>query len=447
MDLDGKRVLIMGLGRFGGGLGVTRFCARRGANCLVTDLATQDQLTGALEDLQDLIRDGTVELRLGGHNVSDFTTCDLVIANPAVPEPWNNRFLRAANAAGIPVTTEIALLVRSLPNRNNTVGITGTAGKSTTTAMLAEALRSTGRTVHVGGNLGGSLLNTTISPSDPVLLELSSAQLHWIRESTPDTEGNHWTPAHAVVTSFAPNHLDWHGSMNHYESCKRSMLPARAATDTLTVPHELTHWHRGTGRALSTPETDNLPVAVIGEHNQHNARLALAAARAILHNADTPTIEHARDAIADFPGLPHRLSLVHQHAGVRWYNDSKCTTPKGAELALRALRPHTQGVIHLIVGGHDKHIDLSPVLAAAHQSSAHIYAIGQTAQAILRLADTHAVRAHHSQTLERAVEQIRSALRPGDAVLLSPACASWDQFVHFEQRGDRFTQLAKGPAP
>src|SRR6266550_4399284 len=127
-DLSGKRVTVMGLGRFGGGLGVARFLAAQGADVLVTDQEPEEKLRDAVAKLRELIDTGAVRLRLGGHNVSDFTTCDLVVANPAVTRPWENRFLRAAGAAGIPITTEIELTVERLPDRGRVIGVTGTAG-------------------------------------------------------------------------------------------------------------------------------------------------------------------------------------------------------------------------------------------------------------------------------------------------------------------------------
>ncbi|MFG0275264.1 MAG: hypothetical protein ACF8QF_09420, partial [Phycisphaerales bacterium] len=163
-DLSGTRVTLMGLGRFGGGLGAARWLVSQGADVRITDMAGEEALAGPLEQLRDLIDAGAVSLRLGGHNVADFTDTDLVVANPAVPKPWENRFLRAAEAAGVKITTEIRLLVERLPSRDRTIGVTGTAGKSTTTAMIAHILkkslpeREPDARVWLGGNIGGSRL-------------------------------------------------------------------------------------------------------------------------------------------------------------------------------------------------------------------------------------------------------------------------------------------------
>ncbi len=181
IDPAGQRVTVMGLGRFGGGVGVTRWLVQHTARVLVTDLQPQEDLRESLAQLSPLIDDGSVQLRLGKHIQTDFTTCDLVVANPAVPVPWNNSFLKAGRGAGVPITTEIRLLVERL-NRQRVIGVTGTAGKSTTAAMTHHILTEIGTASHLGGNIGGSLLNQLGESQlrDWIVLELSSAMLHWL---------------------------------------------------------------------------------------------------------------------------------------------------------------------------------------------------------------------------------------------------------------------------
>jgi UDP-N-acetylmuramoylalanine--D-glutamate ligase len=231
-DLSGRRVTVMGLGRFGGGLGVTRWLVGRGADVLVTDLEPEAKLADSVRPLEDLINKGRVTLRLGGHNVSDFTTCDLVVANPAVPKPWDNRFLKAAEAAGIPVTTEMGLTIGSLPDRAHVIGVTGTAGKSTTSAMIAHILSACGYHAVLAGNIGGSLLESLdqIGPRTWVVLELSSFMLHWL---------DGWSPRVAAITNISPNHLDWHGSFEHYRNSKLKLLRWQHAGDTALLGEEV----------------------------------------------------------------------------------------------------------------------------------------------------------------------------------------------------------------
>ncbi len=481
LDLAGKRVTVMGLGRFGGGVGVARFLASPPNDCqvLVTDLDPPDKLAEPLKQIDDLVRTGRVTLRLGGHNVSDFTTTDLVVANPAVPKPWENRFLRAATAAGIPITTEIRLLVERLPNRAHTLGVTGSAGKSTTSSMIAHALakHQPTRRVHLGGNIGGSLLSSldSISPDDFVVLELSSAMLYWLSAGVGYPEAQGWSPSVAVLTNIAPNHIDWHGSVEHYAASKHGIWNYQdAARDRVVTPMletdpllgdipraRTTFLPTGYERLLLDP---SLKLAVPGLHNRKNAALAAAAcalalnrgtgvAEASVHNGEHVT-ESARvlsRRLAGFAGLAHRLQLVGAFNAVGYYNDSKCTTPDSALLALSAFSAEQGGPglgrVHLIAGGYDKGSDLSPIGKAA-ASLAALYTIGVTGPAIAAAARGTGVppvlpsNVFECGTLDAAVREAARRARPGDVVLLSPACASWDQFTNFEARGEAFAALA-----
>jgi UDP-N-acetylmuramoylalanine--D-glutamate ligase len=430
MHLESKNITVMGLGRFGGGAGVTRWLCNQGAQVLLTDLEPADKLQASLASIQGLIDAGQVALRLGEHNISDFTTADLVVANPAVPKPWDNRFLRAAAAANIPITTEIRLLVERLPSRN-VVAITGSAGKSTTTAMIHHILKSTGRPTVLGGNIGGSLLNEPITPDTLVVLELSNAMLYWLGEAAP---GCTWSPHIAVVTNISPNHIDWHGSFEHYQQSKQRILTHLQPGDTAILGDSVAHWPTPpnvTRLTISTPLS--APLSVPGPHNQLNAAMAVAAACAL-----DPTLsqDQAARAVQSYPGLPHRLQLVTTRNDIRYYNDSKSTTPESCLLAVRAFGDQARRV-HLIAGGYDKKSDLTPIAALAPQL-AGLYTIGVTGPAIAAAAPG----ATPCGTLDAAMHAIHQRALPGDIVLLSPGCASWDQYENYESRGSHFTQLA-----
>jgi UDP-N-acetylmuramoylalanine--D-glutamate ligase len=434
-EFAGRRVTVMGLGRFGGGAGVTRWLASQGADVLVTDLEPEERLSEALAALGDLIDAGTVTLRLGGHNVSDFTTCDVVVANPAVPRPWENRYLRAAQAAGIPVTTEIGLVIERA-RRERVVGVTGSAGKSTTAAMIAHALRECGQPVALGGNIGGSLLGDVeaLDGGVWVVLELSSAMLHWIDQ---------WSPHIAVVTGFAANHLDWHRDVKHYEESKQRILQWQQAGDVAVLAEEVAAWPVATGvRRIVVPKGARCGgLLVPGHHNEVNAALAIAACRAL----GAPGVDEDAwaDALGRFGGLPHRLEFVGEVGGARFYNDSKSTTPQATLAGVEAFAPArvagTGGAVHLIAGGYDKGGDLGLIAALAPKLGG-LYTIGATGK---RLAATAPGSASECGTLERAVELAFSRVRAGDIVLLSPGCASWDQFPHYEARGERFRALVR----
>ncbi|MCC6680704.1 MAG: UDP-N-acetylmuramoyl-L-alanine--D-glutamate ligase [Phycisphaeraceae bacterium] len=438
MDLSAKRVTVMGLGRFGGGLGAVRFLVRQGADVLVTDQQSAEQLKPALEQLAGL----PIQYRLGEHNVSDFTTADLVVANPAVPP--NNRFLRAAEAANIPITTEVRLLIERLPNRQRTIGVTGTSGKSTTASMIAHLLHKTAGAcpllragVWLGGNIGGSLLDQLdqITPDDWIVLELSSFMLHYLRD------GGHfrgWSPHIAVITNIAPNHLDWHGSYESYIADKRVILEYQSADDSAILGPGVEDWSAPGHIARPTPHQWSLLTP--GKHNCLNADHALAACRQVDANIEADPTCH------NFAGLAHRLQFVTERAGVRCYNDSKSTTPQAAMLAIESF---PSGGVHIILGGYDKGSDLTQLARFAAACCAAIYTIGVTGPRISEAASAagRSCPVHDCRDLDTAVARALASAQPGQVLLLSPGCASWDQFTDFEQRGQRFVQLVTNAAP
>jgi len=429
MNLTGKRVVVMGLGRFGGGAGVARFCVEKGAKVLITDVDPADKLAAGLAMIQGL----PVELRLGEHRIEDFTSADLVVVNPAVKP--DNLYVAAARDAGVALTSEIRLLVQHLPDRAKTIGITGSAGKSTTTAMTGHAMaKALGESsVHVGGNIGGSLLSQLdqIKPDHWVILELSSFMLQGLRDDG-------WSPHIAVVTNLNPNHLDWHGSIDHYRAAKQAIYDfQRDETGDIAIggPEVLNDFtprvkdYRPVAAKASWPANLLVP----GDHNRLNARMASE----IVHAAIGQSHEATCEALADFPGLPHRLQFVCEASDVRYYNDSKATTPEAAILAIQSFAPH---IVHVILGGYDKKTDLTPMAEIAASRCHAIYTIGVTGPAIARAAANSHAHVFEYGTLDAAVAKIVTQVRRGDVVLLSTGCASWDQFENYEQRGQKFAE-------
>lgn len=408
MELKGKKVVVMGLGSFGGGVGVVHWLHSQGAHITVTDLQDSSELGKSIEEIKSIPKLQTV---FGEHRHIDFNTADMVITNPAVSNPSQNPYLQSALESGATITTEICLLIDQL-DRENVIGVTGSAGKSTTAAMIYAALQRAGVASWLGGNIGGSLLPNVseIGHRDIVVLELSSAMLWWMNSFLR----KEWSPHISILTNVQPNHLDWHQSLEEYENCKRSIYAFQSESDF----------------ALS--EEDCQPFAglrILGSHNELNASLALQAATLI--GADE---ELAHQGICSFDGLPHRLQRVSDNI----YNDSKSTTPQATKFAVDAFE--NPSMVHLIVGGYDKQSELTLISEQSKRVSC-LYTIGETGESI---ANQAMGRVEKCNTLECAITKVKENMKDGDVMLLSPGCASWDQFENYESRGQRFIDLVMG---
>ena len=332
---------------------------------------------------------------------------DVVVKSPGVPREAT--LVAAARRLGIPVWSEVELGFRLLPG-SRFVGVTGTNGKTTTAELLGAIFREAGRDVAVAGNVGTPL--TSVREAEWVVCELSSFQLEDVDEFSCDV---------AVLLNLEPDHLDRHGSFAAYRDAKlRIFERARARI----VP-------RGLGlEGIEFAADDALPAEPLirGEHNRENAAAATAAARAA-GIADDAVAE----ALRTFPGVPHRLELVGERNGVRFVNDSKATN---VAAALRALAAYRDEHVHLILGGSPKGEDFAPLAAAIGPNVLSVHLIGAEAA---RLAEV--IAGDRDETLEAAVAHAVRLASPGDVVLLSPACASYDQFGSFEERGETFRGL------
>jgi UDP-N-acetylmuramoylalanine--D-glutamate ligase len=450
------RVVVMGLGRFGGGVGVSRWLSQQGCRVVVTDMEPASNLAESMAQLT-----GTgCEFALGGHDAALLQQADLLVVNPAVDKN-KSEFVQTALRRSVPITTEINLFVQRCCAP--IVGITGSVGKSTTTAMICQALTAClaatpPRRCWMGGNIGHSLLTElpNISAKDIVVLELSSFMLE-------DTPAIGWSPHVAVVTNVVPNHLDRHGTFADYAAVKKNILrfqtPADIAIlngDDATARTWLPH-APGRSRVYCLAGSEKLKLLVPGDHNQSNAQAALAVVEVLGFSDQRPA---AVAALMRFSGLPHRLQLVHTQVvrsghAVRWYNDSKATTPAATLTALQAF-PEKSFIC--IVGGYDKHLDLAELAAVLARRSAGVLGIGATGPKIIDLAaQTNLLpknRLVYTQTLSAAVQQARLWITSPDPafadiknVVLSPGCASYDQFPNYEKRGEIFTALAQQQGP
>ena len=447
--LGGQRVLVYGLGRFGGGAGVVGFLSEAGAVVSIADDADEDQLRAPIESLRDI---EIAEWFLGGGSPS-LDAFDLVVANPGL-KPTHPLFAQA-EAAGVVVVSEIELFLANNPAE--VVAVTGSNGKSTTSAMIAHVLKHAGLRCHLGGNLGGSLLATlpAIEPDDIVVLELSSFQLSRLREE-------HLSPRVAVVTNFVANHLDWHGSLDHYSSSKQRLLAFSGPSCAAVLPtngDDVAAWPTRARRlcfgddlgengvfvsdgtvVFRTDQTEEgLPLWHLRLPGSHNVSNSLAAAVACFELGVEPTA--IGDAFASFTGLPFRLQRIGCVDGRVFVNDSASTTP---ESTIEALQAFAQRVV-LIAGGAEKGVDLRPLAESAANRAKSAHWIGTTADVLLKHATSCDEGFHQSQheTLSDAFSAAVDVSKPGDIVILSPGCASFGMYANFADRGRHFDQLVE----
>ncbi len=444
----GKRVLVMGLGRFGGGIDVVKFAHEAGARVIVTDMAPAEQLSDSVSRLAGL--EG-VEFHLGSHDPADFEQADIVVANPAVP--GDNKFLQIARRAGKYVTSQMNIFFELCPAC--IIAITGANGKSTTTALTAHLLKNTtDKHIWLSGNIGNQPLLTTIdqiSPDDLVVLELSSFQLEQLGEIRK-------APNVALLTNLTPNHLDRHGTFANYCAAKENIFkfqelnPDCPAVSVFNGEDKIAagwfeKYRKDAGRICIKFSADDVSEEIRGCFSlPGRANLSnLAAAMAIARQFGVDD-EQIKNCLPGFKALPHRLEFVEQVNGVRWYNDSKATTPQGAMTALEAF---DQPII-IIAGGYDKHIPFDEFGERITQKAKAAILIGTTAPKIaeaIRLAKGRGTKVETANSLADAVRLANQLSDPGDVVLLSPACASYDMFENYEQRGREFARLVQTLRP
>ena len=449
-----KKVTVVGLGSFGGGAGVTRFLDSQGARVTVTDLKTDKELENELAGLADL----DIDWVLGEHRDEDLLEADLVVLNPAIPRciPLVERCV----GAGVLLETEMNLFFKYC--RGKICAITGSNGKTTTTSLAGAMARQRWPGLLIGGNIGRSLLPQVdeISEEDWILLELSSFQLD-------DLASIDRRPNISVITNLSENHIDWHGSYDNYLAAKRQILRTGPAPDIAVLnlfDPLLRKWAGESSRelrAVSAPaggtagviaDMDAGDVRSIsggretrlfsredlqlrGDFNLINAATAAAAAAAM--GVEPPEI---LDAVRSFKGVEHRLQLVGTFREVEYFNDSIATTQESTIVALESLGPD----VILICGGSSKGCGFSRLAEVAADKARHMILTGETATeietALLELKENGPALTH-APDLAAALEEAIRLAKPGDRVLLSPACPSYDQFRNFEERGRTFCEL------
>ena len=403
-----RRALVLGLAR--SGRAAAAALARRGVLVVAAD-RSPDVEAGRLGDLG-------VELRLGTEEEALLAGVDLVVKSPGVPA--ESPLVAAARAAAIPLWSEVELGYRLLPDGARLIGVTGTNGKTTTTELLGAILRAANQPVEVAGNVGRALTDAaeTAAEGSWVVCELSSFQLEDVHMLACDV---------AVLLNLEPDHLDRHGTFDAYRVAKlRIFERARAKV----VPRDLGM------DGIEFSADDPLPAEPLipGRHNRENAAAATAAARAAAVPDDA--IAHA---LRTFPGVPHRLELVRELRGVRWINDSKATNTAAARRGIAAY----EAPLRLILGGSLKGEDFGPFARDLPPNVSSIYLLGAATDELAAALDGAGRSYVRAGDLPAAVTRAATDAEPGDIVLLSPACASFDQFANFEERGDTFRRLVE----
>lgn len=433
-DYQGKKVVIIGLGMTG--LSCVDFFMARGVTPRVMDTRVAP---AGLDKLPE-----AVERYVGGLNEDWLLTADLIVASPGIALAHPS--LSAAADAGVEIVGDIELFCREA--QAPIIAITGSNGKSTVTSLVGEMAKATGLNVGVGGNIGLPALMLLDAERELYVLELSSFQL----ETTSSLRA-----AAATILNVTEDHMDRYPlGLQQYRAAKlRVYENARAcivnADDALTMPVRGAddrcisfgvdvgdyHLNRQQGETWLRVKGEKVlnvkEMKISGQHNYSNALAALALADA----AGLPRASSLK-ALTTFTGLAHRFQLVLEHNGVRWINDSKATNVGSTEAALNGL--HLDGTLYLLLGGDGKSADFTPLSRYLTGDNVRLYCFGRDGAQLAALRPDVAVQ---TETMEQAMRQIAPKVVAGDMVLLSPACASLDQFKNFEQRGDIFARLAK----
>jgi UDP-N-acetylmuramoylalanine--D-glutamate ligase len=434
IELSGKNVYVVGLGL--SGVAAVELCSSHGARVVGVDQKPRAELAEAARAL-------SVPVLTEAEAAATLGSADLIVVSPGVDR---SAALLSAEAAGVTVIGELELAARLVTAPLCAVG--GTNGKSTTTELVAAMLSRDGRRVFCGGNLGTPLARAVGQPWDALVVEVSSFQL----ERAPE-----FHPQVSVLLNITDDHLDRHGSLESYAQAKGNAFVNQRASDVAVAPYGDAQVERQVRRGAaqvryfgaqgdyvlrdqavveaSTGEVFSLVgTQLLARHNQLNAAASVAAARALGASCDG-----VRSALGSYQLLPHRMAWVRSIAGVRFYDDSKATNVGAAVAAIDSL---LEPNLVLIAGGKGKDGSYEPLVRALEQRGRALLLIGEAAPLIAEVAKGR-VEAELAPSLEVAVERAYRRARPGDAVLLAPACASFDMFQSYADRGERFVQAVE----
>jgi len=420
---EGKKITIFGLGKSGAAIASKLVPLK--ASITLTDTSKEEKLNPQL--VQEMKNLG-VKLELGGHTNDSVLNTELIIMSPGVH--LDLPVLTEARKKGIPIISEIEAAFRFLVKP--IIAITGTNGKTTTATLVYEFLKAGGKKVALAGNIGNPLITVNDEDLDFIVVELSSYQLESIVAFRP------WI---SLILNISEDHLERHKNMDEYIKTKGKIFENQKRTDYLIYNAEdklVSKLVEGADAKLvpfskDTCFIDPRGMLIPGKHNLENALAAAQAA--LLAGVSSETI---KKVLSEFKGVEHRIEFVREKSGVKYYNDSKGTNPNSTIIALKALNRGTGNVI-LIAGGKDKGGDLTELASQINKTTKAVFLIGESASRFQ--AAFKNINAVACTSLEEAVKKAADLSREKDIVLLSPACASFDMFASYEDRGRRFKEL------
>lgn len=441
-----KKVLVMGLGLHGGGVGVAKFFCEQGADVLVTDLKTEEQLKESVDKLTGL----TIKYSLGGHKEADFLWADLVIKNPDVPS--TSPYLELARKNDIPIKTDIELFFEM--SGAFIIGVTGTKGKSTTASLIYHFLKTKHDNVFLAGNIGISPLELLekVKKGDFVVLELSSFELEDLSQS----------PNIAVITNIMPDHLNRYGTMEEYIDAKKRIFKFQKKNDILILNgDDLVLRPRlagSTGRSASRQfeaeaasrvhfysvkdKPKNIDISrfkLFGEHNLSNLLAAIEVAKIL----EVPA-KNIEKSLADFKGVQSRLEFVGEYNGVKYFNDTTATIPEAVIAAINAFSEEFPDAnLILICGGINKGLNFSELIKSIRKKVSNVIMLPGTASDKIREKLTDYKNIHEISSMQEAVKVASELAKDGDVVVLSPGGSSFNLFKNEFDRGKQFIKAVK----
>lgn len=415
-----KKVVVMGLGLNGGGVGVAKFFCKQGAEVLVTDLKTESQLDESIKKLRGL----KIKFALGGHKEADFVSADLIVKNPDVP--ISSPYLEIARKNNVPVETDVSLFFKY--SGTFIIGITGTKGKSTTASLIYYILKTKYKRIFLAGNIGVSPLEIMpkVKKGDMAVLELSSFELESLKKS----------PNIAVITNIFPDHLNRHGNMHEYIESKKIIFKYQNREDVLVL-------NRDDPVVASFAKEAKSKVyfysAEKGSPNSSNASAAAAVAKIL--GVDEKKIEKS---INNFKGMPSRQEFVREVKGVKYFNDTTATIPEAVIFALDSFsEKFPNAKIFLICGGVYKGVDYAKMAEKIRQKNVQVVLFPGNGSDKIKESLQDYSKITRASSMQEAVASASKSARKGDVVVLSPAASSFNMFKNEFDRGNQFVKSVK----